>query len=299
MADNHDYVVITPARNAERHIEHVLQSMCTQTSPPLRWVVVNDGSTDGTSEILKRWSAKCPFMEIVDITPLETRNFASKVNAFNKGLDHVRDLPYKYLANLDADMTLESSYYANLVAEFQKNPRLGICSGIYLDQQSDGQLAGVPTPTDYCPGALQMFRRECYEEIGGYPALRVGGIDTAAVMFAKMKGWQVRSFHQYKAIHHGRKELSFTQVLSTRRREGARDHGLGMHPAYALAKSLSRCASESPPILGSFMRLAGYISAWIRHEERQIPGPLIDFVQREEIGRLRSAICQPLGFRRN
>lgn len=282
------YVIITPARNAARHIDCVLKSMQSQFAAPLKWVVVNDGSTDDTRGILELWKERCEFLEILDADSREERNFASKVYAFRQGLAHVQDVPYRFIGNLDADMSLEPDYYDRLLEAFDSDAQLGIASGVYLDEQPDGTSASVPIPPDYAPGALQLFRRECFEAIGGYPALRVGGIDTAAVLMAKMKGWRVRSFPQLQAIHHGRKEMTFSQVLRTRYREGMRDYGLGMHPAYAAAKGLKRLLRERPLLIGSMFRWGGFLRGWLGRGERQLPADLLAFVKREELAKLRS-----------
>ncbi len=281
-----NYVIITPARNAAKHIEFTLNSMSRQSVPPLQWIVVNDGSTDETREILRVWQSRLHFLRVVDVTPEEKRNFASKVAAFQRGYAECRDWNPDLIGNLDADMTLPNEYFERLIAQFEYNKQLGIGSGVYADEMSDGSLSEVSTPEDYCPGALQLFRRECLEAIGGYPPLAVGGIDTAAVLIAKMKGWEVRSFPQLKTIHHGRKELSFRQTLRTRFREGLRDHCLGMHWAYAMAKMLKRL-NEQPKMIGASWRMLGYLRACASRTDRPLPQELVDFIQREELAKLR------------
>lgn len=294
------YVLITPARNAARHIERVLHSMQRQKKPPLRWIVVNDGSTDSTREILRIFEERCPFLEVLDVSPQEQRNFASKVFAFRRGYERLQGLDYTYIGNLDADMSFEPDYFERLLQKFEDNPALGIASGIYEDELPDGATSPSNTPNDYCPGALQLFRRECFEAIGGYPPLRVGGIDTAAVLMAKMKGWTVQSFPELRTVHHGRKEMTLSQLLKTRSREGVRDYGLGMHPLYALAKTFKRLLFERPVLIGPLARMWGYAKAWLGRYERELPPELLDYIKREEMKRLRGMmpILRPI-LRRN
>src|SRR5271163_2746121 len=99
MAEIPSYVIVTPARNEARFIELTLQSMVAQTFRPLKWVIVSDGSTDGTDEIVDKYSAQYDWIELIRMPERVERNFAGKVHAFNAGRALVADLPYDVIGN--------------------------------------------------------------------------------------------------------------------------------------------------------------------------------------------------------
>src|SRR3984957_16597642 len=98
------YVLITPARNEETFIETTIQSVIKQTVLPLRWVIVNDGSTDATSSIVRPYLADHQWIELIDLPVRKERNFAAKVYAFNAGQEKAKDVDYEIIGNLDADV---------------------------------------------------------------------------------------------------------------------------------------------------------------------------------------------------
>src|SRR5262245_32605816 len=99
-----EYVVITPARNERGYIGATLESMIAQTRRPLRWVIVSDGSTDGTDELVDTYRARYDWIELVRLPTNRDRSFAAKVDGFNAGFARVRDIQFDVIASLDADI---------------------------------------------------------------------------------------------------------------------------------------------------------------------------------------------------
>ena len=130
------YVLITPARNEEKFIKKTIQSMIRQTVLPLRWVIVNDGSTDATATIVRRFLEEHPWIELADLPPRKDRNFAGKVYAFNEGLARVRDLEYDIVGNLDADISFDPDHFDFLLRQFAENPRLGVGGTAYTQENN-------------------------------------------------------------------------------------------------------------------------------------------------------------------
>src|SRR5271166_3066755 len=120
------YVLITPARNESQFIELTIKSVVSQTVRPIKWVIVSDGSTDGTDDIVKKYAADHPWIELVRMPERRERHFAGKVHAFNAGYAKVRDLDYDVIGNLDADITFDEGYFDFLLREFAASPRLGV-----------------------------------------------------------------------------------------------------------------------------------------------------------------------------
>src|ERR1041385_176554 len=112
------YVLITPAHNEEKFIQKTLDSMVAQTAIPERWVIVDDGSTDRTAEIVKSYSQRIPWIELVQRPRRSERTFAGKADAFNIGFERVRALPFDVVGNLDADVSFDSDYLEFLLAKF-------------------------------------------------------------------------------------------------------------------------------------------------------------------------------------
>ena len=132
-----------------------------------------------------------------------------------------------------------------------------------------------------------MFRRECYEEIGGYIPMEYGGDDSLADIKARMLGWQTRSFPQYRAVHH-RPMGTGTGIspLHGKFRQGLAEYHLGMHPVFVLAKSFRRSYRERPYFLASAARMLGYLYANLKRQKRQIPDEIISYYRREQMRRL-------------
>src|SRR5712671_3298849 len=128
------YVLITPARNEEALIEKVLESVVHQTVPPLKWVIVDDGSTDRTADIVGRYLGRYPWISILRRLPERERTFASKVHAFNLGYDSIRGLQCEVIGNLDADVSFENDYLEFLLGKFLADPTLGVAGTVFREE---------------------------------------------------------------------------------------------------------------------------------------------------------------------
>src|SRR5690242_2259406 len=118
MPELPNYVLITPARNEEAFIELTLKSMTAQTVKPLKWVIVSDGSTDRTDEIVRSYLSDNSWIELLRLPERLERHFGGKVMAFNAGWERVKDLPYAIMGNLDADVSFDSDYFEFLLPKF-------------------------------------------------------------------------------------------------------------------------------------------------------------------------------------
>jgi len=188
------YVLITAARNEEAYIEKTIQSVVSQTILPKRWVIVSDGSTDRTDEIVSQYLAGNPWIELLRRMPEHRdRHFAAKVHCFNAGYARVKDVKYDVIGNLDADISFEEDYFEFLLNKFAENPRLGVAGTPFVEDS--GQVYNYKfTNIEHVSGACQLFRHECFEAIGGYIPIKGGGIDWVAVTTARMKGWKTKTF---------------------------------------------------------------------------------------------------------
>src|SRR5882672_4400514 len=198
-----NYVLVTPAHNEEAFIQRTLDSVIAQTLVPERWVIVDDGSTDRTAEIVESYRQRFPWIELVRRPQRVDRSFAGKVHAFNAGFEKVRSLQFEVVGNLDADLSFEPDYLEFLMRKFEDDPKLGVAGTPFLE--NDGYDSGRDSfeGETYVAGGCQLFRYRCFQEVGGYIPNRAAGIDWIPVMTARMKGWMVRSFAE-KRFHHYR-----------------------------------------------------------------------------------------------
>jgi biofilm PGA synthesis N-glycosyltransferase PgaC len=284
MTQNTSYVIITPARNEARFIELTLKSVIAQTILPLKWVIVSDGSTDGTDEIVKKYTSDFPWIELVRMPERQERNFAGKVHAFNAGYENVKTLEHDVIVSLDADISFDPDYFSILLAKLSAEPALGVVGTPF--QEISGQIYDYRfVSIEHVSGACQVFRRECFEQIGGYLPVKGGSIDHIAVISARMKGWKTRTFTQVVCLHHREMGTAQQSVLKSRFKLGIKDYTLGNHPLWELFRAARQMAI--PPLCSGGLALAmGYTWALLRRVERPVSRQLIDFHRQEQMRRL-------------
>ena len=283
------YVLITPARDEERYIAKTLDSVISQTVLPKKWVIVSDSSTDRTDEIVNKYAANHEYVQLLCVSCQENRNFGSKVNAFGAGVRHLNGLEYDFIGNLDADVSFGPNYFERLLQKFLQNPRLGIGGGKVLELQN-GEYKERPGDRPWIvAGAVLLFRRQCYEEVGGFIPLKAGGEDTAAQIMARMNGWEVKSFIELKVLHHRPTGTGAGDVWSTRFHQGIQDYMLGQHIAYFMVKCLGRVL-EKPFLFGSVLRVFGYCWSGLTRKEKPVSTDFIRFHRHEQINRLKSLL---------
>lgn len=282
------YVLVTPARNEAQLIEATIQSVVAQSIRPLKWVIVSDGSTDGTDEIVARYAVAHEWIELVRMTDRAERHFAGKAYAFKAGKDRLDHLPYDVIANLDADITFEPDYFEYLLGRLAADPALGVVGTPYVEKNGESYDYKF-TSLDHVSGACQVFRRECYEAIGGYVPVKVGTIDCIAVMTARMKGWKTRTFTGKVCNHHRKVGTAQRGPMKANFYTGVMDYAMGNHPLWQLFRTVYQM-SKKPYIARGAALGAGYLWAMIRRGERPVSRELMTFHRREQMQRLWSKV---------
>lgn len=283
------YVLITPARNEEAFIELTIQSVVAQTVRPLRHLIVSDGSTDRTDAIVRRYAAEHPWIELLCLPERRDRQFAAKAHAFNAGYERLKPLAFDLVANLDADITFDPDYCRFLLDRFTENPELGVAGTPFVEDfdhperhSYDHQAADLT----HVSGACQMFRRKCFDEVGGYLPIKGGGIDWVAVTTARMKGWQTRTFLDKVCFHHRKMGTATRGPLRARFRHGQEDYYIGGHPLWQLFRGIFQMR-ERPWIIGGLSLILGYYWAWITRMKSPVPAGVRMFHRREQMARLK------------
>lgn len=286
----YSYVLITPARNEAAFIELTLKSVVEQTVRPLKWVIVSDGSTDGTDEIVTKYLADNPWIELLRMPERRERHFAGKVHAFNAGYARVKHLPFEIVGSLDADLSFDSEYFLFLLAKLAENPELGLVGTPFQDGPNktyDFRFVSI----EHVSGACQLFRRQCFEDIGGYKPVKGGGIDHIAVLTARMKGWKTRTFTEKMSIHHRPMGTAERGTFKARFKTGSLDYALGGHPIWELFRTCYQM-SRRPVLIGGLTLLAGYFWAFATRAERPISPELVKFRRSEQMLRLRNFLLR-------
>jgi GT2 family glycosyltransferase len=279
------YILVTPARNEAAYIGHTLRSVVEQTVSPARWVIVSDGSTDETDAIVADYAVRYPYIELVRREADPERHFGSKVQAFRAGYERARATPHAFVGNLDADIELPPDYYEQILFRFVHHPGLGLAGGIRYDW-CDGRFVLVDCARNSVGGPYQLFRRACYEEIGGYRPLPMGGIDAVAEIMARQHGWTVRSFPEIRVRHHRCTGTAKGSVFQAAYRSGMKEYVLGYHPAFEVL----RCASQARSVRGVGLgigQLAGYLRAAVGRYPRPLDDAFVAFLQSEQRARLK------------
>lgn len=279
------YVLITPARNEGQFLELTMRSVVSQTVPPLKWLIVSDGSTDGTDDIVLRYARMHPWIELVRMPERRERHFAGKVHAFTAGYAKLGQLSYDVIGNLDGDVSFDEHYFEFILPKFAENPRLGVAGTPFTEgsRQYDYRFTSV----EHVSGQCQLFRRECFEEIGGYLPRKIGGIDLVAVLTARMRGWQTRTFFGKTYVHHRRMSTATQNVFKAAFKGGFGDYVLGSHPLWQLCRCLYQM-TRPPIVLSGLLRWVGYCYAMLSGASLDVPADLVAFRRKEQMQRLRA-----------
>ena len=290
------YVLITPARNEQAFIEKTLESLIRQTFPPIKWVIVNDGSTDSTGDIVGRYAERYDWIELVNLPVRKERNFAAKVHAFNAGQERVKGLAYEVIGNLDGDVSLDEDHFEFLLGKFREDPRLGVAGTVFREEGYNSETDSFEGQ-QHVSGQCQLFRRQCFAEIGGYFANKAGGIDWIAVTTARMMGWKTRSFREKWFFHFRHLGTAERSAFAASFSYGEKDYYLGGHPVWELFRVTYRLAK--PPYLVDGLALGlGYGWAMLRRVKRPISKELMKFHRREQLRKLGNVLKTLLAFKR-
>lgn len=288
------YVLVTAVYNEERRIEKVINAVLAQTFLPERWVIVSDGSTDTTDEIVKRYAAKHAFIRYArqekrdeDRDKIEKVTIA-QARAMALARELVKGVDYAFFGNLDADVTFEKDYYEKVIERMLADPSIGIGGGGAYSVGMDGKRwdSGFIQP-DFVGGPVQFFRRACLDEIDGYAGY--GHADCVAVMKARMKGWKVRCFPDIVALHHEQPGNSAREKIPICFRMGYLDHLMGGLLSFEAARCFLRMFSR-PYLLAGAAMFGGFLWARIKREPVRLPDEVAAFLRADQKQKLTKRI---------
>jgi len=271
-----DYVIISPARDEAVFARRTLESVTGQTVPPALWVIVDDGSTDGTGAILAEYAARFPYIRVLTRTDRGKRSVGPGViEAFYAGLETVTDLKrFPYLCKLDLDLDLPLNYFQTLIERMEENPRLGTCSGkAYFpgpsntDKGWDGELVPEHCGDEMSVGMTKFYRRTCFEQIGGFVReVMWDGVDCHR---CRMLGWIARSWDEraLRFIHLRPMGSSQQSLITGRRRHGFGQYYMGTSLLYMTASALYR-STKAPLFVGGAAMWWGYVESMLASKQQ-------------------------------
>lgn len=283
------YILITSARNESAFIQRTLDSVVAQTQRPERWVVIDDGSSDNTAEIVEGYIKKYPWISLIRNPKREGRNFAAKANAVNAALAKVQaeNIAFDVLGNLDADVSFDPDYMEFLMRKFIADPKLGVAGTPFTQEGGYDSTKDSFEGENFVAGPIQMFRRECFREVGGYVASPAGGVDWIAVMTAKMKGWTARSFAEKRFHHYRLMGTAEKSPVNSLFHYGQKDYYLGGSPVWQMFRVTYRLLKK-PYIIGGLALLSGYVWAALKRVKRPITPELVRYNRAEQMFKLKN-----------
>lgn len=272
------YVVITPVRNEAEFIEQTISSMIQQTIKATEWIIVNDGSTDATAEIVARYAVGQSWIKLINRSDRGSRQRGKGVvEAFYDGFAALTCQDFDCIVKLDGDLSFEPIYFESLLQEFAANPKLGIAGGgVY--ERLDGKNWVRASSTDHVRGPTKVYRRACFEAIGGLvPALGWDGVDEWKALTL---GWKVQSFLRLK-VYHYRVTGAATGSLKSRIEQGYGAYYMGYHPLFLVARGV-RYMARRPYLIGGLALISAYFLAWLRGQDHLEDPVVIRYVRQTQ-----------------
>ena len=268
MKTDEAYLLVSPCRNEAEFMRLTLDTVIAQTVPPAKWIIVDDGSTDDTPNILKQYAERHPWIEVVTRKDRGYRAVGPGViDAFYAGLESTDYSKYTYLCKLDIDLELPPTYFETVIKEMESDPTLGNFSGKVYLREPDGSLTPERMGDENAIGAAKFYRTACFKAIGGF--VRQVSWDGIDGHMCRMNGWTARSADRedLRIIHQRQMGSSQQSLWKGRMRWGFGKYFMGSAFYYVAAVSLYRMF-EKPYVVAGIGILWGYLKAWFTRAPR-------------------------------
>jgi len=260
------YVVVTPVKDEAPHIVDMITSVLEQTKKPDRWIIVDDGSTDQTSEIIATHTRGIDWVTVLNTKSTQRNLGSAEIIAFNKGINTVQIDDFDFIVKLDGDVKLDPYYFQEILGRMMLDPKWGIASGVYCEIYGENWIP-VKMPSYHAAGASKVVKRECYEKIGGFIPKK--GWDTLDEIRAELNGWKIGHFEDIQ-FKHLKPEGIMMGRLSTHYFHGEIYYQTGGGILFLLAKSIHRMFSAKPLFISGMAVIAGYLMSVITCKRRLV-----------------------------
>lgn len=273
MKAGNSYVLISPCRDEADYMRQTLDSIVAQSVRPEKWVVIDDGSTDDTPQILAEYASKHDWIKIVTRSDRGRRAVGPGViDAFYAGFDTINPDDFEYLCKLDLDLEIPPTYFETVIAEMETSPRLANFSGKAYLREKDGRLVSERLGDENAVGQIKFYRVTAFKEIGGF--VRQVSWDGIDGHMCRMNGWIARSEDrpELRFIHLRQMGSSQHSLWVGRLRWGFGKYFMGSAIYYVAAVAVYRML-EKPYVIGGWGILWGYLKAMFsrapRFEDRE------------------------------
>jgi len=264
---NRTYLLISPGRNEAAYMRNTLDSVIAQSIRPQRWVIVDDGSTDETPAILAAYAARHDWIQVVTRADRGIRAVGPGViEAFYAGYETIEPTDYEYICKLDLDLILPPTYFEQLMARMEADPRIATCSGksyIHLD----GELVSERHGDETSLGMTKFYRVSRFKELGGFVReVMWDGIDCHR---CRLLGWEACSWDvpELRFVHLRPMGSSQVGMLTGRMRHGFGQYFMGTSPLYMFASTVNRL-NDKPYVIGAAAMWWGYVWSALRGKPR-------------------------------
>ncbi len=259
------YILISPAKDEEKHIETTIRAVLKQTVRPFRWIIVDDGSQDKTAKIVEEYAKAHPWIQVVAINRDVKRGYGSaEIRAFTAGYRLIENERSDFVVKLDSDLDLPPDYFERLLARFNEDPTLGIASGIYLEKHANEWVA-IKMPCYHASGASKVIRWQGFRDIGGFVSMM--GWDTLDEIRAQMKGWKTQHFTEIQ-FYHLRTEGAAAGLVNMNKLQGQGYYLTGGGLLFFAFKVMHRIILGKPFLIGGLALLWGFLKSWSSRRER-------------------------------
>ena len=282
MIDPPRYVIISPVRDEESNIAQTLDSVVSQTWRPRQWIIVDDGSSDRTAEIVAQRVEQEPWITLVRRPDRGHRAAGSGViEAFYDGYVQIAEADWEFLVKLDGDLTFDATYFESCLSRFAADRQLGVAGGVIYNDEG-GRLVQERHPSFHVRGATKIYRRETWDVIGGL--IRYPGWDILDEVSANYHGYRSKSFTDLHLV-----QLRYTGGAAGQFRNWTKNglscYLVGYHPLFVLARAGLRWRRK-PYLVASIGLLWGFWKPWVLRRERPVPDEIVSYVQDQQLRRL-------------
>jgi glycosyltransferase involved in cell wall biosynthesis len=283
------YALIMPARNEEKVIRHALDSIVNQTSRPKALIVALNDCTDGTAAVVAPYVAAYSWISMMRHDFEGKRNYGKKARIFAEAFSGLANLELGFIGNQDADVSVPPEYYREILDRFGRDSRLGIAGGTFYELRGKMEIPHFDTYAGSVCGMAQLFRLDCYRDIGGYRPASTGGVDMAADAVARYRGWRTRTFPEIRYRHHRPLGTAESNLFRAKYKEAVRDFHMGYGFLFHLLKCVRRIP-ERPFLVGSLIRLAAFCASYFGNSPMVLDKGERDFLRAEQRLRILSLI---------